>query len=64
MGYVIVGSVCMVIGSLIGIVTASLCYAAKDRDGLVNESNDICHGCFGASNNDCETCTRKDGERE
>lgn len=45
----------------VGVCTLSLCIAAKERDEV--SSNDICSGCFGAANNDCQNCTRRGDEQ-
>ncbi len=53
----VVGCVSFFIGCCFGIFLICLMQAAKTND------EDICHGCFGAANNDCQECTRKDGEQ-
>lgn len=49
----VVGCVSFFIGCCFGIFLICLMQAAKTND------EDICHGCFGAANNDCKNCTRK-----
>ena len=63
-GYVIVGVTCLFIGGLVGVFTLSLCMAAKEWDELGKFSDDLCHGCFGASMGDCDHCTGKDGKQD
>lgn len=63
-GYVIVGVIAFAVGEIVGVFVASLGQAAKERDELGKFSDDLCHGCFGASVGDCDHCMRKDGKQD
>lgn len=63
MGYVIVGAVSFIAGTLVGIIVISMCVACKAAEEQQRSDEDMCHVCFGAANNDCQDCTRKGGEQ-
>lgn len=62
MGYVIVGAVSFIAGTLVGIVVISMCVACKAAEEQQQSDEDMCHGCFGASFGDCDRCPKKGGE--
>ncbi len=63
MGYVITGIVCFVLGSLSSFICLSLCVAAGDNS---RQEENLCNGCFGAANNDCQNCPymAKEGDKD
>lgn len=58
---VLTGTVCFIVGLILGAVVMALAATAKEYKPETGEIDD-CWGCFGAANGDCDHCPVK-GEK-
>lgn len=60
---VLTGTVCFIVGLILGAVVMALAATAKKYKPETGEIDD-CWGCFGAAMGDCDHCPVKDGDDE
>lgn len=60
---VLTGTVCFIVGLILGVVVMALAATAKKYKPETGEIDD-CWGCFGAANGDCDHCHIKSGTSE